>query len=135
MGSCHTKDHHKNVTNCHPGCHAGFWVGTWHCNSTVYEEMHYKGLLGSITRAGYLILVPNFYLVLHAFRCQKSTLWIIQSGTTHSYMYIPAREVITPIIKRMMDILMVFEVSAWCTHVELLSSFSSTSRFDMYSSS
>ena len=40
---------------------------------TVYGDMdlHVKDLLGSIVREGYRI--PEFYLVLHGLRCQKST--------------------------------------------------------------
>ena len=32
---------------------------------TVYVDMHYKDLLGSIASVGYRITVPYFYLVLH----------------------------------------------------------------------
>ena len=32
---------------------------------TVYGDMHYKDLMGSIVRVWYYIPVPNFYLVLH----------------------------------------------------------------------
>ena len=41
---------------------------------TVYGEMHLKDLLGSFVRVGYRIPVPDFYLVLHGLRCQKSTI-------------------------------------------------------------
>ena len=40
----------------------------------VYGDMHFKDLLGSIIRIGYRIQVPDFYLMLHGFRCQKSTI-------------------------------------------------------------
>ena len=33
-----------------------------------------KDLLGSFVRVGYRIPVPDFYLVLHGLRCQKSTI-------------------------------------------------------------
>ena len=36
--------------------------------------MHLKDLLGSFVRVGYRIPVPDFYLVLHGLRCQKSTI-------------------------------------------------------------
>ena len=39
---------------------------------TVYGDMHFKNLLESIVRVGYRI--PDFYLVLHNFRCQNDTL-------------------------------------------------------------
>ena len=32
---------------------------------TVYWDMHFKDLLGSIARVGYCIPVPDFYIVLH----------------------------------------------------------------------
>ena len=41
---------------------------------TIYGDMHLKDLLGSIIRIGYCVLVPDFYLVLHVFRCRKSTI-------------------------------------------------------------
>ena len=34
---------------------------------TVYRDMHFKDLLRSIVRVGYLIPVPDFYLMLHGF--------------------------------------------------------------------
>ena len=43
----------------------------------VYEligEMHLKNIQGSFVRVGYRIPVPDFYLVLHGLRCQKSTI-------------------------------------------------------------
>ena len=58
----HTKDLHKNGTNCLPAWHACVWVGVWQCSptvlklkglvvcGTVYEDMHLKDLLGSIPR-------------------------------------------------------------------------------------
>ena len=33
---------------------------------TVFGDMHYKDLLGSIAIVGYFVPVPDFYLVLHA---------------------------------------------------------------------
>ena len=81
----HTKDHHKNGTNCLPDWHACVNVGVWQCMQpnclkgrvvcgTVYGDMHLKDLLGSFVRVGYRIPVPDFYLVLHGIRCRKSTL-------------------------------------------------------------
>ena len=42
-------------------------------SGTVYRDMHFKDLLGSIVKEGYRILVPNFYLVLHihGLKCRK----------------------------------------------------------------
>ena len=37
-------------------------------------KRHLKDHLGSIARVGYCIPVPDFYLVLHGLRCQKSTI-------------------------------------------------------------
>ena len=42
--------------------------------ATFYGDMHLKDLLGSIERAGYCIPFPDFYLVIHGLRCQKSTI-------------------------------------------------------------
>ena len=80
----HTKDHHKNGTNCLPAWHAmreGWSLavqpdclkGRVVCG-TVYGDMHLKDLLGSIVRVGYCIPVLDFYLVLHDLRCRKSTI-------------------------------------------------------------
>ena len=45
----HTKDHHKNGTNCLPAWHAGIRVGVWQCSRVVcgmvYTDMHCKYLL------------------------------------------------------------------------------------------
>ena len=58
----HIINHHKNGKNCLPACnwHAGVREGIWHSTTdyvksrvvcgTVYGDMHYKDLLGSITR-------------------------------------------------------------------------------------
>ena len=80
----HTKDHHKNGTNCLPAyaCMRYGWSLAVQPNclkgrvvcGTVYGEMHLKDLLGSFVRAGYRIPVPDFYLVLHGLRCRKSTI-------------------------------------------------------------
>ena len=80
----HTKDHHKNSTNCLPAWHAMRYgrsltaqpdclKGRVVCG-TVCGEMHLKDLLGSIVRVVYRIPVPDFYLVLHGLRCRKSTI-------------------------------------------------------------
>ena len=64
----HTKDHHKNGTNCPPAWHAmrlGRTLGGRVVCGTIYGYMHLKDLMGSIVRVGYHIPVPNFYLVLH----------------------------------------------------------------------
>ena len=77
-----TKYHHKNGTNCLPAWNAmrkGWSLtvqpdclkGQVVCG-TVYGDMHFKDLLGSIVRVGYCIPVPDFYLVLHGLR--KSTI-------------------------------------------------------------
>ena len=82
----HTKDHHKNDTNCLPVWHAmryGWSLavqpdclkgGLMVVCGTVYGDMHLKDLLGSFVRVGYRIPVPDFYLVLHGLRCRKSTI-------------------------------------------------------------
>ena len=65
-----------------PARHAYSRAGDWQCKSTkgrvlcgtVYGEMHYKDLSGSIPRVGFRILVLDFYLALHDLRCRKSTL-------------------------------------------------------------
>ena len=80
----HTKDHHKNGTNCLPAWYAmrmGWSLavqadclkGREVCG-TVYGDMHLKDLMGSIVRVGNRIPVPEFYLVLHGLRCRKSTI-------------------------------------------------------------
>ena len=69
----YTEDHHKNGTNCLPVWVSGLEFGsaTQLCSvwNGLYKDMHYKDLLGSIARVGYCIPVPDFYLVLHGFRC------------------------------------------------------------------
>ena len=77
----HTKDHHKNGANCLPAWHAMLYgrslvvqpdclKGLVVCG-TVYCDMHFKDILGSIVRVGYRIPVLHFYLVLHGPRCRK----------------------------------------------------------------
>ena len=77
----HTKDHHKNGTDCLPAWHAMRWgrglavqlyclKGRVVCG-TVYGDIHLKDLLGSIVKIGYRIPVPDFYLVLHGLRCRR----------------------------------------------------------------
>ena len=80
----HTKDHHKNGTNCLPAWHAMCYgrslevqpncLKGWVVCGIVYGEMHLKDLLGSFVRVGYHIPFPYFYLVLHGLRCRKSTI-------------------------------------------------------------
>ena len=41
---------------------------------TVYGDMHFKDLLGSIAKEWYHIPVLDFYLVLYCPRCRKNTL-------------------------------------------------------------
>ena len=41
------------------------YINSWEVFGTVYVDMHYKDLLGSIERVGYHISVPDFCLVLH----------------------------------------------------------------------
>ena len=38
---------------------------SWVVCETVYGDLHYKDLQGSITRVGYCIPVPDLYLVPH----------------------------------------------------------------------
>ena len=82
MGAGHTKDHHKNDTDCLPAWHAmrqgmslavqtNCLKGRVVCG-TVYGEMHFKDLLGSFVRVGYRIPFSDFYLVLHGLRCRKA---------------------------------------------------------------
>ena len=46
---------------------------------TVYGDMHYKDLLGSIVRVGYCITVSDFHLVMRGIPCQKVLKWINKS--------------------------------------------------------
>ena len=48
----HTKDHHKNSTNCLPVLHTGimYCLKVRVVCGTVYGDMHFKDLLGSIAR-------------------------------------------------------------------------------------
>ena len=41
-------------------------------SGTGYGDMPLKDLMGSISRVGYCIPVPDFYLVLHGLRFRKS---------------------------------------------------------------
>ena len=76
----HTKDHHKNGTNCLPAMQGRSLtvqpdcLRSWVVCGTVYGDMHLKDLLGSIVRVGYHIPILDFYLVLHGLRCRKSTI-------------------------------------------------------------
>ena len=50
----------------------GFGSAAWLCKGrvvfgTVYQDMHFKDLLGSNARVGYCIPVMDFYLVRHGF--------------------------------------------------------------------
>ena len=83
-----TNDCHINCTNCLPAWHACVMVGVWQCNpnwvkvcGTVYGDMLYKDLLGSIARVGLRIPFPDFYLAicLHGLWCRKTLKWINQS--------------------------------------------------------
>ena len=62
----------------------------WVVCGTVYGEMHLKDLLGSIVRVGYRIPVPDFYLVLHGLRCQKSTVMDLSINQSYYYLLILA---------------------------------------------
>ena len=76
----HIKDPYINDTNCLPAWHAGFMVGVLRLDcvkgrvvcGTVYGDMHYKDLLGSIVRVGYCVPIPDFYLLLHTLRCTET---------------------------------------------------------------
>ena len=77
----HSKDHHKNCTNClqalgkclamQPDC-----VKTkgLECVLNSLRDMHYKDHLGLSVRVGYCIPVQDFYLELHELRNRMSTL-------------------------------------------------------------
>ena len=41
---------------------------------TVFRDLHYKDILGKITRIGYCIPVKDFYVVLYGLQCQKGIL-------------------------------------------------------------
>ena len=70
----HAKDHHKFGSNCLCAWYAGVRVTVKDYSLTVlktvvcgavYENMHYKNILGSIVRAQNCIPVQDFYLVIH----------------------------------------------------------------------
>ena len=69
-----TKVHQKNGTNCLPAWHAVVRVGVWQCSPTVYGDINFKDLLGSIARIGCCIAVSNFYSMLLGLWFQKSAL-------------------------------------------------------------
>ena len=99
----HTKDHHKNGTNCLLSWHAmrlGWSLtvqpdclklvkGRVVCG-TVYGDMHLKDLLGSVVRVGYRIPVPDFYLVLHGLRCWESNPGPLRGNPLHYRCVTPA---------------------------------------------
>ena len=69
--SDHTTDHHRNATNSLPTWHAYVRVRVLQCIltvlskgrvmcGTVYWDMYIKDFLGSISRVGYCIPVPDF---------------------------------------------------------------------------
>ena len=68
----HTKEHYKNGTNYLPAWHAGMRVKVQpDCikgrvvSGTVYGDIHYEDLLGSIPREGYLIPFLDFKWINH----------------------------------------------------------------------
>ena len=65
---CLAHRHYGRSLTVQPDCHEGRLV----CG-IVYGDMHFKDLLGSISRVWYRIPVPDFYLVLHGLQCWKST--------------------------------------------------------------
>ena len=76
----HTKDHYKKIPDRFSACHACIRVPVqpedlkgWVVCGTFCEDMHLKDL-ESIKRVGCCIPVLDFYLVLHALRCQKCTI-------------------------------------------------------------
>ena len=87
--SGHTKDHHKMLQIASLlGAHGkrlavqpNYGKG-WAVCRTVYGDMHFKDLLGSIVRVGYCFQDPDFYRVLHGLRCQKHSYGLI-STTAH----------------------------------------------------
>ena len=99
----HTKDHHKNGTNCLPALHACVRVGVLTVQpnclkgrvvcGTVYGDIHLKDLIGSIAKVGYCIQVPDFYLVLHGIRWRKSTIKEIKSPPDVLVVFLTASEV------------------------------------------
>ena len=68
-----TKDNHKNGMQIYKGksltLQPDFLKGPVVCR-TVYGDMRFKDLLGSILQEWYRIPVPNYYLLLH--RLQRS---------------------------------------------------------------
>ena len=68
--SGHTKDHHKNGTDCL------IRVDVLGCSLPGEKDvnMYTKDPLGSIGRVVYCILVTDFYLVLHGLQCRKCIL-------------------------------------------------------------
>ena len=88
----HTKDLHKNGTNCLPAWHAmssgrSLTVQPEVVCGTVYVDTHLKYLLGSIARVGYCIPISDFYLVLHGLRWRKRTImgWSIEFDQIEEY--------------------------------------------------
>ena len=71
----HTKDPHKDGTNCLPVWHTGIkpdCVIGWVVCGTVYGNMLFLDLLGSIARVGYCILIPDFIQCYMAFDAEKA---------------------------------------------------------------
>ena len=79
----YTKYHHKKWYKLHPCLACRHYGRSLTVQSkvyrTVYEDMHYKDLLGSIVRVGYCISVPDLYQVLHGHDAKKALDWINQS--------------------------------------------------------
>ena len=91
----HTKNHNKNGTNCLPAWHPGVRVRVsllavqpdcgkgWVACGTLFGDMHYKDLLGSITREEYCIPIPDFFSRATWPLIRKSTLMpVTQDPTT-----------------------------------------------------
>ena len=92
----HTKDHHKNGTNCLPALHTSVRVRVWQCSPPVWPGNVWllNNLLGSIARVGYHIPVVDFYLVLHGLRSEKALQWI--NHNLHLWKNIPYFPVYKP---------------------------------------
>ena len=81
----HTSDHHKKVQTVYllstQVLGKEFDIAARPCKNkgrvvcgTLFGGMCFKDPLGSITREGYCIPVPDFYLVLDGIRCRQSNL-------------------------------------------------------------
>ena len=88
----------------------------WEVCGTVYGNMLYKDLLGSMVRVVYCISVPDSYLVQHGLWCWKSTLikyflrtYLYYKESLDTYYKLPIKEAYYNNISRNILLIIILE--------------------------